>query len=288
MVKTVLSDDASEESLLRDHLMSQQAEQAKVNQTILKQFESLGKGNKIDDKGADMMTKLVIAQTSVSFPPSPAESTDTTMGEWINSNHSILSAAPWDIDGVSIVNMEGVVLADASKHYRARSTKLGMIMRQLLTDAKLTDSIKSLKATIETNDGVLLIENIFEHLLPLATTRVLDVLTEIGHCMQKNGESVDHFASQMENLFLQIKKLGYKSVKDLKLAYCQRRILQGAYHKHKSLYFFTKKLQNAELDLKSWDSPHAFHKYVSQIFTNQKVYKDGEMNTLSAHQVGEA
>ena len=71
--------------------------------------------------------------------------------------------------------------------------------------------------------------------------------------MQKNGESVDHFASRMENLLLQIEKLGYKSVKDLKLAYYQREILQGAYHKHKSLAYFTEKLQNAELDLKSWD-----------------------------------
>ena len=91
MVETVLSDDASEVSLLRDHLMSQQAEQAKVNQAILKQFESFGKGNKIDDKGADMMTKLVIAQTSASVPPFPAESTNLKMGEWMDSNRSILS-----------------------------------------------------------------------------------------------------------------------------------------------------------------------------------------------------
>ena len=157
-------------------------------------------------------------------------------------------------------------------------------MCQLLVDAKLTDGIKSLKATIETNDDVLLMESIFEHLLPLATTRVLDVLTEIGNCVQKNGESVDHFASRMENLFLQIEKLGYKSVEALKLAYCQRGILQGAYHKHKSLAHFTEKLQNDELNLKSFGNPHAFHKHMSQIFTNQKVYKDGRMTNLSAHQ----
>ena len=43
----------------------------------------------------------------------------------MDTNKSILSAAPWDIDRVSIVDMKGVVLADASSHYRARSTKLG-------------------------------------------------------------------------------------------------------------------------------------------------------------------
>ena len=143
----------------------------------------------------------------------------------MDNNYSILLAAPWDIEGVYIVDMKGVVVADATSHYRARSTKLGMIMHQLLTDAKLTDRVKSLKTTIETNDGVLLMESIFEHLLLLATTRVLDVLTKIGHCMQKNGESVDHFTSRMENLFLQIEKLGYKSVEALKLAYCQCGIL---------------------------------------------------------------
>ena len=42
MVKTVLSDDASEVSLLCDHLIAQQAQQAKLNQAILKQIESLG------------------------------------------------------------------------------------------------------------------------------------------------------------------------------------------------------------------------------------------------------
>ena len=111
-------------------------------------------------------------------------------------------------------------------------------------------------------------DSIYEHLLPLATTRILEVLTENGHYMQKNRESVDHFASCIENLFLQVEKLGYKSVKDFKLPFCQRGILQGAYHKHNSLLWFTKKLQNTEIDLKSWDSPHAFHKHASQVFTN--------------------
>ena len=105
-----------------------------------------------------------------------------------------------------------------------------------MKEAKFTNCIKSLKAKVETNDGVFLMDSIYEHLLPLATTRILEVLTEIRLCMQKNGESTNHFASRMENLFLQVNKLGYKSVEDLKLAFCQRGILQSAYHKHKSLF----------------------------------------------------
>ena len=132
-----------------------------------------------------MMTKMVLTQTVASFPPLLVECTNTTMGEWMDSNHLILAAAPWDINGVSIVEMKGVITADASNYYQVRSTKLGIIMRHLLTNAKLTNSIKSLKAPIETNDGVLLMESIYEHLLSLATTCVLDVLTEIGLCIQK-------------------------------------------------------------------------------------------------------
>ena len=105
MVKTVLSDELSEVSLLRDILISQREEQSKITQAVLERFENLGKGTKIEDKGADMMTKLVILQTSASFTLIPAEATDTIMGEWMDSNHAVLAAAPWDIDEVSIVGI---------------------------------------------------------------------------------------------------------------------------------------------------------------------------------------
>ena len=84
MVETVLSDEASQVSVLRDHLVAQQAEQSKVNQAILQSFENLDKGNTIHDKGADMMTKMVVQSKSAPLPPLPTECTDTTMGQWEN------------------------------------------------------------------------------------------------------------------------------------------------------------------------------------------------------------
>ena len=136
-----------------------------------------------------MFTKMVLNQSAANFDPISKLATNTAMGEWMDSNHSILAVSPWDIDGRSMIDMESVVLADASKAYRARSTKLGMIMRQLLKNAGLTDVIKSLKAAIATNDGVLLMNSIHKHLLPLATTCILEVFTEVGLCLQKNGIS---------------------------------------------------------------------------------------------------
>ena len=81
MVETVLSDDVSEVSLLRDALVSQRKEQAMITQAVLDRFENLGKGNKIKGKGANMMTKLVIAQTSAAFTAISKDAIDTVMGE---------------------------------------------------------------------------------------------------------------------------------------------------------------------------------------------------------------
>ena len=184
MVETVLSeDDVSEVTLLRDELIFKRKEQTKVTQAILDQFLNLNKGSKIADKGADMMTKLVLAQTNANFNPVPKDATNTAMGEWKDNNHAILAAAPRNIDGTLMIDMKGVVLANTSKHNRARSTKHGMIMRELLKNAKLIDCINSLKESFETNDGVLLMDSICEHLLPLATTRILEILIKIGLCM---------------------------------------------------------------------------------------------------------
>ena len=83
------SDDASNVSLLCDHLKVSQEQQAKVNQAIIQSITNLN-GNKIHKKGADMMTKMVVQSKSDTFPPLPTECTDTTMGEWMDNNHSIL------------------------------------------------------------------------------------------------------------------------------------------------------------------------------------------------------
>ena len=109
----------------------------------------------INDKGADMMTGLVIKVKSDSFPKIPVDKNETNMGLWYDTILSLLSAAPWDMDGLSIATMERVDLSDATHHYRARSSKLSMILTDLMRDAKLTDTITSLQSTISTSDGMI-------------------------------------------------------------------------------------------------------------------------------------
>lgn len=41
-----------------------------------------------------MITTLVLAQTSAAFSPILADATETTIDKWMDSNHSVLGAAP--------------------------------------------------------------------------------------------------------------------------------------------------------------------------------------------------
>ena len=99
--------------------------------------------------------------------------------------------------------------------------------------------------------------------------------------MHANGESVDGYGSCLENILNQIDKLGYKTIKNLKFVFHQRGMLQGAYSQHKSLFWIKNQIQNDELHLlKGWDTPNAFFKRMSLVFTNNGVYKDRKMNSL--------
>ena len=117
LVESVLEDEESQFSLLQEELRQQHKDASKTTQAVLDQFKNLIKGTKIDDKSANMMTKLVLAQKSVSFSPISTDPNNTTMGKWMDKNKTILRAAPWDINGVSIVDMEQINLTDAFKHY---------------------------------------------------------------------------------------------------------------------------------------------------------------------------
>ena len=70
MVETVIfEDDTLEVLTLREELEAQRKEQAKITQAVLHQFENLNKGTKIADKGQEMFSKMVLAQTAANFDP---------------------------------------------------------------------------------------------------------------------------------------------------------------------------------------------------------------------------
>ena len=91
MIENLSSDDISQVSMLCDNLRFQREEQSKVTHAVFDLFENLGKGSKIEDKGANMMIKSDLAQTSAVFSQIPSDTTDNTMGEWMYSKKSHLN-----------------------------------------------------------------------------------------------------------------------------------------------------------------------------------------------------
>ena len=116
--------------------------------------------------------------------------------------------------------------------------------------------------------------------------QILDVLTDLGTCVQRNGETFEGFCSRLENIFNRISKMGYTSMKEIKLAYHQRGFLKGAYSSHKSLSYLQDKLKNDDTNLKSYSTPEEFSKAMTKNFTNNDVYKDGKMLQFTNTQLG--
>ncbi|OEU16774.1 hypothetical protein FRACYDRAFT_239363 [Fragilariopsis cylindrus CCMP1102] len=167
-----------------------QQDQMNINQEVLAQMKNLSKDpSLIDTKHNKWMDKLVINEKKDTFPKIPETINETTLGQWYDEIKGRLMAAPWDIDGTCILDMPHVgPIAEASEPYRIRSTTLSVILAQLLHD-KDSNIVVSLRATVSMNDGVRLLDSIREFLLPLANIQILDVLTELGSCVQSNGET---------------------------------------------------------------------------------------------------
>ena len=130
--------------------------------------------------------------------------------------------APWDIKGLSIIkNPQVGDLFKALSAYRIQSTILSKILINLF-NKKDPNIIISLCANISTNDGVKLMDSICNFLLPLDNLQILDVLTDLGSCVQQNGETVEGYCARLENISIHIQKMGYKDVNELHMAYTQR------------------------------------------------------------------
>ena len=94
-------------------------------------------------------------------------------------------------------------IAETKESYRIRSTILSKILTELL-HIKDSNIVVSLRATSSTNNGAVLLDAIRDFLLPLENLQILDVLTDLGTCVQNNGETVEGFSSRLKNIFNRI------------------------------------------------------------------------------------
>ena len=97
---------------------------------------------------------------------------------------------PRDIKGLSIIDHPRIGdLFEATTAYRIRATILSKILIDLL-NKKDPNIVTSLCSNVATNVGVKLLESIRNFLLPLDNLQILNVLTDLGGCIQQNGETV--------------------------------------------------------------------------------------------------
>ena len=265
-------------------------EQKKETNDVLRTtVETMGEFSKklsanINNKGAAWLDKIVVHEKSDTFLLVPKIVNVTTLGVWKDEIEARLLTAPWDIKGLFIINILHIgKLLEASEAYRIRSTILSRILIDLLNKKDL-NIVTSLRANVATDDGVKLLDSIRDFLLPLDNLQILDMLTNLGAFVQKNGETVEGYCARLENIFIRIKKMGYKDVNELHLAYTQRGFHCGAYGEHECLKYIQNKLKNYDLTLNDFDTSLDFLKRMIKQFTNNDVYKDGKMTSLQNHQ----
>lgn len=177
------------------------------------------------------------------------------------------------------------VLLRSPKYTKICSMQHIFILTQLLYD-KGSNIVTYLCSTVFTNDGVHLLDSICDFLWTLSIVSILNVLTYLGSCTQNNGEIVKSLFQSQEHIYIQIGKMGYNKMDDFKMAFTQQVFPWGAYFGCKSLKWLQGKLKNDEVTLKLYDSPHAFSKVMKKVFTNNGVYKNGEMLQLKNLEFG--
>lgn len=135
----------------------------------------------------------------------------------------MLKASLWNIDENSILDMYiSFILSRTSETYRIRSMKLYLIMIKLLQDANCQGILNQHDFSVTPNDGVSLLCDAQDAILPQTSLQILDVLSDLGTCQQENSETVETFDACIEHIFVRLKSLECTLIEDLKLAVCQQ------------------------------------------------------------------
>ena len=193
------------------------------------------------------------------------------------------------MDGTSILEMVlPPVLSEASDAYKIRSMKLYLIMTKLLQVAECQGILDQLDSQVTSNDGVSLLFATKEAILPQTSLQILDVLSDVGSCLQKNGETVEAYGTRVEHLFTRLKNLDCTTMEHFKMATLQQGFLHGAYSEHESLGHVQTKLKNNESKLTDWTMSSEFLKSMTAVFTNYGVYSNGKMTKLNQSQIHQA
>ena len=181
-------------------------------------ISKMNNADKVDKSFERITTKILLEQKYTGFPAIPESRTQTSLSTWLESITRILKTSPWDIDGTSLLEMVlPPELLEALEAYRICSIKLYLIMTKLLQAAECQGILNQLDSQVTPNDSVALLYAAKEANLPRTSLKILDVLSDIGSCLQLNGETVESFDTRVEHLFTRLKGLECTTIAQLQL-----------------------------------------------------------------------
>ena len=140
--------------------------------------------------------------------PKGANATDLAVGYWYEHVKQNLRASPWNIDCTSIYELRttgiDVSMYSLSTEYRICNEQLSKHLYTRLVEGDHNSIIDSLRDTISQNDGVALLDAIYDLLMPCHAAQILTLLSDLGTIRHKNKETMASLHAQLHNVFKRI------------------------------------------------------------------------------------
>ena len=166
-----------------------------------------------------------------------------------------------------------------SAEYRICNEQLSKHLCTRLVEGDHNSIIDSLRDTISQNNGVALLDAIYDLLMPCHTAQILTLLSDLGTIRHKNKETMASLHARLHNVFKRICRLGYKTVEQLFVAYSQLAVFNRHYKSHNPVRNERIKVDHKQFDLMSYKTPRAF--------TDQTRFQNMtcRLPTMNSHQL---
>ena len=143
-------------------------------------------------------------------------------------------------------------IEDPSNDFRLRSSTLSKHLVSKLTKGGSTSLIKEFEHLIRKEHGVTLFFTLFDELLFQTTNKILDYIGSLGKMFQQSGETANDFKIQSSRIWERMETLGYNNFGDIRRAFLQKGILEGACKTERCVETLDEKLIHGDLMLDNY------------------------------------
>ena len=248
-------------------------------EALLQVIASQGAGGKNKEKQfSDYEDKMIMNSKHDVLLDIPKKITLESLSEWRYSYTSVFQTFPWSIDADSILYMRDI--DDPSNELRLRSSTLSKHLVSKLTKGGFTSLIKEFEHLIQKGHSVTLFFNPFDELFPQTTNKILDYIGSLGNMFQQSGETANDFKIRSSRIWEWIETLGCDNLGDIRRAFLQKGILEGAYKTGRCVKNLDAKLIHGDLKLDDY-TEESFTKQMTSMFTNSNVYDNGIVKSMN-------